>query len=199
MDPWLELVAYLCGRFAIPSTQCTPLKAIKTCKTKHVFRQKCNQMDAFRSIQTFFVDPKSPNDTELSQVRLPCIMKPVSGSGSMFTQKLYQASEIKEVLKSLSHKLEGYKGDIYCKKSLGTDFVIEELVTGEEFDLDGYCVDSEIVISYVNWNQESDRYGNEYGGLYPANFSNEDKQKVISAMSVLLKSFGKLTSFFHIE
>jgi len=198
MDDWLDLVGFLCGKFDIPEAQHTSFDIYNKVRDKYSFRQICNEMDVFQTCECQLVDFEASN-FDPSSVKLPCIIKPQRGSGSMFTKKIRDKSELEETMQTLSEQFDQFDNGSFLKKIMGKKFMIEELVMGEEFDVDGYCIDSEVVICYVNWNQETDEFGNEYGGLYPASFSEEEHEKIKSAISALLQKLGKITSFFHIE
>lgn len=198
MDDWLDLVGYLCARFDIPSNQHTSFDIYEKVRDKYSFRQICNGMDVFQTCDCQLVDPDATN-FDPSSVNTPCIIKPQRGSGSKFTKKVKDKSELKQTLQTLSEQFDQFDNGSFAKKIMGKKFMIEDLVQGEEFDVDGYCIESKVVICYVNWNQETDEFGNEYGGLYPANFSEEEHEKIKSAISALLWKLGKVTSFFHFE
>lgn len=197
-DWWIELTSKLCEIFEIPEVRYTRTNIVTTVRDKFQLRQICNSMDEFYQCKSKLLKEES---FDVSDMSFPCILKPQKGAGSFFCKKVQDENELRAEFLILRNQFENFQKTNYANSFdvMGKHFLVEELVHGEEFDVDGYCVNSEIILNLVSWNEASDEYGSEYGGLYPANFPPEHSASITSSLSALLKNLGSVSGFFHFE
>lgn len=181
----------------LPDTDVT--RMIKTSKDKILFRKMLSEIYPDYYFKEITLEELKTID--LKELRYPFVLKPSVGFLSFGVYPIYCKDDFKNVISKIDTDIVKLKGVFPASVVDCTNFIIEEMIEGEEFAIDAYFDnDGKAVIlnifhhPFLNENDVSDR-------VYYS--SKAIIQKYLKPFEKLLNKIGKVGNYknfpFHLE
>jgi len=178
-------VAVLAERLRLPGPS---RNLIQIFRNKVMFREHCIQLGL---PSTRFLGLSGPEDIQLQHFlqsqnyldrkdsdalpRFPLVLKPSGGNRSREVHAIATAAELLSTLTDASKRAE----KIFAPEVRKIGWILEEMIEGPEYDVDGIALDGEVIFSSICYNRPSLMPGfRETGGLYPAPLTDEQEKRI---------------------
>lgn len=174
-----NIASYVADKLGL---ECTPYNVLVTIQDKHQVRNLTNDIKDLHSIHSYVFDEKSSEP-----LFLPCIVKPVGGSGKIGVSF---ANSIQEFQQALS----------YLKESSVSAPLIEEYAQGEEVSVE--CISFQgkhHVIQITDKDSSGAPHFVELGHHQPSHFPENIQDKIRRVVSRILTAVGYISGASHTE
>eukprot|EP01063_Lacrimia_lanifica_P019363 TRINITY_DN2654_c0_g3_i1.p1 TRINITY_DN2654_c0_g3~~TRINITY_DN2654_c0_g3_i1.p1 ORF type:complete len:479 (+),score=24.83 TRINITY_DN2654_c0_g3_i1:40-1476(+) len=191
----LNLTANLCERYGLPGTRPSMLQTIRD-KTR--FRKVCNHIPDVLSAQsrpcTADLVENIINGTQ--PWSFPSILKPRCGAGSWYVQQVDTRAELAAAYPELVERLTG--STTFPEAITSAGYLLEEMIVGQEVDVDGWAENGRIVFAQVNdnrpviWPSMS-----EVGGTYPTMLPDPLRLRIVAVAQKVISACASGQDRFH--
>uniref|UniRef100_A0A7S0I1C0 ATP-grasp domain-containing protein n=1 Tax=Hanusia phi TaxID=3032 RepID=A0A7S0I1C0_9CRYP len=150
----IEVSSMICESLGMP---CIPLQIVRCCRNKSKFRDFCKErsLPTVRFLQFSSLEQLHDIDERIS---FPAVFKPKNGAGSQFVQRVNNKEELYQAyfatVSSLQLSSSSY---LWCSPTGPEEmsFHVEELIEGQEVDVDCVVFDSKLRYSRVIDNEST--------------------------------------------
>lgn len=128
-------------------------------------------------------------------VGFPSVLKPVDGCGSLFVKKIHHRAELDAEVTAL---LKG--GFIDMGLSVGSEYLLEEYIAGQEFSVEGYIgPEGPIIVAVTEKILGDEPYFVEMGHVVEANLPPSQRQAVEDYIHSVVTGINMNIGVFHAE
>lgn len=187
-DPAAPTAAYVAEKMGLPGN---PLKSVEILTQKDLFREFL-LANGFNSPRAQGFSSYEEVLKEISNFKLPVMVKPVDSSGSKGVVKVTDLNQLKEAV------------DEAFAYSRGKRIVVEEFIQKKGYQVsgDGFSVNGKLVFTSYGNELYSGKGTREYvalGEFWPSLLSEEMKQKVDAELQRLITVLDMQTGAYNIE
>jgi len=130
-----------------------------------------------------------------SRVGFPAVIKPVDGCGSLLVRRVDSLSELRSVVQD-----SAINGLLDMGKRVGIPFLLEELLVGHEFSIEGYIDEGQPHVVAVTEKQlGAGPYFVEMGHIVQAELPEHERTKLVAYVKQVVRAMDLTLGVFHAE
>ncbi|EKX49652.1 hypothetical protein GUITHDRAFT_58329, partial [Guillardia theta CCMP2712] len=199
----VEISSLICESLGLP---CIPLDVVKCCRNKSKFREFCRDHSLPYVRFVNFSSSEELKDIE-DKITFPAVFKPKDGAGSQFVRRVNSKQELQQAYMLTVSSLQRSPGSFsWClQEAQGVSFHVEELIEGQEVDIDCVVSDSKLRYSRVIDNESTGApFFLEAGCSAPSSLPQDAQASLIRMAQRMVAEFAReanrrIDGVLHVE